>query len=121
MEEGGLSLLGQHPCDHVKGCCSFEVLRWKMIGYGEGEVRDFGIIILFSGRVYEENNTTFLHIGQHPPVCCPFAEASQAVAELDLAYLLVAVDRLMWPNSYIICIQSNITTDTLFYDVFDED
>ena len=92
-----------------------------MTGDGEGEVRDCGIIILFSGRVSEENNTTFLHIEQHPPVRCPFAEASQAVAELDLAYLLVAVDRLMWPNGNIICIQSNIAADTLFYDVVDED
>ena len=35
--------------------------------------------------------------------------------------MLVAVDRLMGPNGNIICVQSNITTDTLFYDVVDED
>ena len=75
---------------------------------------------LFSGGVSEENNTTFLHIEQQPPVRCPFSEASQAVAELDLAYLLAAVDRLVWPNGNIIRIQSNIAADILFYDVVDK-
>ena len=38
-----------------------------------------------------------------------------------VAYLLVAVDRLMWPNGNIIYKQSNIAADTLFYDIVDED